>query len=116
MRRLVEVVFAVFAAVFLVSFASLSAQAEPADRQYEPSGGSETSGNTPESTAPDDGASGAGFVSQGSVGGDTPEAWATRRDLAEEERMPDYSQVVDNSTKGRFVAPGWERASDLPLP
>jgi cell wall-associated NlpC family hydrolase len=111
-RRLVEVVFAVFAAVFLVSFASLSAQAEPADRQYEPSGGSEATGNTPESTAPDDsGASGAGFVSQGSVGGETLEARATRRDLAEEERMPDYSQVVDNSTKGRFVAPGWERAS-----
>ncbi|HEV8045298.1 MAG TPA: NlpC/P60 family protein, partial [Rubrobacter sp.] len=44
-------------------------------------------------------------------GGDTPEAQAARRDLAEEERLPDYSQVVDNSSKGRFVAPGWTRAS-----
>ncbi len=110
-RRLVVIISAVFTAVFLVSFASLSAQATPADRQYEKAEASKASGNTRDSTAPGDGASGADFVSQGSAGGDTPEARAARRDLAEEERLPDYSQVVDNSTRGRFFAPGWEHVS-----
>jgi hypothetical protein len=33
---------------------------------------------------------------------------AARGDLAEEGRLPDYSQVVDNITKGVFRVPGWE--------
>jgi cell wall-associated NlpC family hydrolase len=107
-RRLVVVISAVFTATFLVSIAALSAQAEPADRQYEPSDGSETSVDTSDTS----GTSGEGsFVSQGSAGGDTPEALAAQADLAEEDRLPDYSQVVDNSTRGRFVAPGWEHIS-----
>ena len=44
-----------------------------------------------------------GFVSQGSITEtDSPEVVAARGDLAEEGRLPDYSQVVDNITKGVF--------------
>ncbi len=110
MRRLVVLISAVFAATLLVSSVGLSAQATPAGQQYEPSDGSEASVDTPESTAPD-GASGAGFISQGSANGDTPEARAAQADLAEEERLPDYSQIVDNTTRGRFLAPGWRHVS-----
>ncbi len=105
MRRLVVVLSAVFAATFLVSIAALAA---PAQKQYEPDDGSEASGATSERS----GTSGdSTFVSQGSVGGDTQEAQAARADLAEEERLPAYSQVVDNSTRGRFFAPGWKHIS-----
>ena len=93
--------------------------------QYGSSGGTETPQNAPENPAPDEApdASSAGassseedFVSQGSVADpDSPEAVAAQEDLAEEERLPDYSQVVDNSTKGAFRAPGWkvQRGSSL---
>ena len=116
MRRLVVVVSAVFLAVLLVSSVALSAELGPDDQQYEPSGGSETSADTRDDTrdvAPDDDTSKSDdFVSQGSSGtGDTPEARAARRDLAEEARKPYYSQIVDNTTRGRFVAPGWKRVS-----
>jgi len=114
-RRLVVVISAVFAATLLVSSVAISAEATPADRQYGSSDGSGVSGTAPENTVPnevpDEGESGASFVSQGSGSGGTPEARAARADLAEEERLPDYSQVVDNSTRGRFVAPGWRHVS-----
>ena len=59
---------------------------------------------------PSQGSSG---VSQGSVvDPDSPEAKAAQKDLAKEEKLPDYTQVVDNTTKGRFAAPGWEERSD----
>jgi cell wall-associated NlpC family hydrolase len=109
MRRLVLILSAVFAATLLVSFAAI---AEPDDQQYERSDGSEAISDSREGTAPDDGASGTDFVSQGSTSGNTPEARAARRDLAVEERLPAYRQVVDNSMKRRFRAPGWTRASD----
>ena len=108
MRRLVVVICAVFAATFLVSIAALSAQTGSAAQQYEPSDGSKASVDASgTSDASEDGS----FVSQGSGGGDTPEARAAQADLAEEERLPDYHQVVDNITRGRFVAPGWEHVS-----
>ncbi len=111
MRRCLFIVCAIFAAASVVSFSTLSAEAQSAE-QYGPSGGAETSQDPPENTAPD--ASGAssssgGFVSQGSVADpDSPEAVAAQEDLAVEERLPDYSQVVDNATKGAFRAPGWK--------
>ena len=104
MRRLVVLILAVLVATFLVSSVAYSAQSTPAEQQYEKDEGSE-------STSPDDGASGTDFVSQGSGTGDTQEARAAQADLAEEERLPDYSQVVENTTRGRFVAPGWEHIS-----
>ncbi len=115
MRRLL---FVVVCAVFsVVSFSTLSAEAQSAD-QYAPSDGSEAPQNMPENPAPDEapdapssGASPSGddFVSQGSdVEADSPEAVAAQEDLAEEERLPDYSQVVDNNTKDAFRAPGWK--------
>ncbi len=120
MRRLVVVISAVFAATFLVSIAALSAQPEPADQQYEPSDGSEASDGSRASAgsrASDDTSDASetstqeSFVSQGTAGGDTQEALAAQADLAEEDRLPDYSQVVENTTRGRFVAPGWEHIS-----
>lgn len=121
MRRLVFVVFAVLAAVSVVSFSTLSAEAQSADQYGSPESTEvsqeitqEVTQDTPETTAPEVDASGAssssgGFVSQGSaVEMDSPEAVAARRDLAEEERLPDYSQVVDNTRKSAFRAPGWK--------
>ena len=108
MRRLFVVISAVFVAVFLVSSVALSAELGPDDRQYDSSGGSEAPDDKKESSAPTE----SDFVSQGSSGTeDTPEARAAQRDLAQEAGKPYYSQVVDNATKGRFVAPGWERVS-----
>jgi len=107
-RRLVIVVSALFAASFLVSIASLSAQSGPAAEQYDSSDGSETLVDATETSDDSDDTS---FVSQGSGGGDTPEARAAQADLAEEGRLPDYHQVVDNITRSRFTAPGWEHVS-----
>jgi cell wall-associated NlpC family hydrolase len=123
MRRLLFVVCAVFAAALVVSLTTLSAKAQTAE-QYGSAGDAEASQDPPqetttlqdpqEDTAPDDNPSGAssssgGSVSQGSVtDSDSPDAIAAQEDLAEEERLPDYSQVVDNTTKGAFRAPGWK--------
>ena len=122
MRRLLLVICAVFAAASVVSLSALTAHAQSSD-QYGSSDGAEVSQDTQESTAPEESSSGAslssrsssgGFVSQGSeVDPNSPEAVAAQEDLAVEERLPDYSQVVDNTTKGAFRAPGWkvQRAS-----
>ena len=51
-------------------------------------------------------------VSQGTVTGANPSSAMSRaaaRDMAEEESLPDYSQVVDNTQSSRFDAPGWKR-------
>ena len=122
MRRLVFVICAVFAAASVVFLTTLTAHAQSAD-QYGVSNGAEASQDSQETTtpqdpqedtAPDESSSGAssssgGFVSQGSVvDSGSPEVVAAQKDLAEEERLPDYSQVVDNTTKGAFRAPGWK--------
>jgi len=39
---------------------------------------------------------------------DSSEVIEAREDLAKEERLPEYSQVVDNTTEGAFRAPGWK--------
>jgi NlpC/P60 family len=55
---------------------------------------------------PEEGTTG---VSQGTITGATQsELDAVREDVAEEERLPDYSQVVDDTTDRRFDAPGWK--------
>ena len=55
----------------------------------------------------------AAFISQGSaIGASSAELAAVRADVAEEESLPDYTQVVDNDTGGRFSAPGWQERSD----
>ena len=49
-------------------------------------------------------------VSQGTVTGANPsERRAAMSDMAEEENLPDYSQVVDSTHSRRFDAPGWKR-------
>lgn len=78
---------AVLVAAGITSFATLSANAET----------SESSGD---------------FISQGSVADpNSPEVKAEWADIAEEERLPDYSQVVDNTTRGRISAAGWKKQS-----
>ena len=54
----------------------------------------------------------AAFISQGSApGASSAQLAAIRADVAEEAGLPDYSQVVDNDTGGRFSAPRWTRSS-----
>ena len=56
--------------------------------------------------------SASGSVSQGSaVNPDSRAATAAQKDLAEEDGLPDYTQVVDDTTEGRFLAPGWQKRS-----
>jgi len=94
MRRLGLILSVAVLATLLVSIATLTAAAQT---------------KTPES-APNDSQTGADFISQGSVAdADSAVVRAARADVAEEERLPDYSQVVDNKTaSGRFSAPGWK--------
>lgn len=103
MRRLILIISAGFLALGFVSLSTLSAAAETSD-QRQPTGSTATpQGSTDE----------AAFISQGSaIDSDSPELAAVRADIAEEERLPDYSQVVDNGTTGRFSAPGWQVRSD----
>ena len=55
---------------------------------------------------------GAKHVSQGTVtGASRSKLDAVRRDVAEEERLPDYSRVVDNVSDRRFEAPGWKKGA-----
>jgi cell wall-associated NlpC family hydrolase len=91
----VQVVFAaVWLAVFLVFMATISAGAQTTgDRTTD----SERSASRP---------------SQGTVTGATgAQLDAVRRDLAEEEQLPDYSRVVDDTSNWRFDAPGWKEGS-----
>ena len=77
------------------------------------SAGAQTSGDG--SSDPEGGFTG---VSQGTLtGASQSELEAVQRDLAQEERLPNYSQVVDNTTTGRFIASGWKRGAtdDLAL-
>ena len=112
MRRLLFVICAVFATASVVSFSTLAAHAQSED-QYGSSDGAEASQDPQQSTAPEE-TSGAssylgGSVSQGSVvEEDSPDVIAAREDLADEENLPDYSQVVDNSTEGAFRSRGWK--------
>ena len=109
MRRLLFIVCAVFAAASVVSFSTLAAKAQSSD-QYGSSEGTEASNSPAESAASGDEQPGADFISQGLITDERSAAAAkvAQEDLAEEERLPDYSQVVDNTKKGAFRAPGWK--------
>ncbi|MBA2782599.1 MAG: hypothetical protein M3514_10355 [Actinomycetota bacterium] len=101
MRRVSLVCLTVFLAAGLATFASLFAVSEArpqvrgAQSQYAAEGAAASG------TAPPKRASDGTFVSQGTfIGRPASEATlnAVAKDLAEEERLPDYSQVVDNDT------------------
>jgi cell wall-associated NlpC family hydrolase len=71
------------------------------------SAGARTTGDG--SSAPEEGAT---RVSHGTVtGASESELDAVRRDVAEEERLPDYSRVVDDASERRFDAPGWQQGA-----
>jgi cell wall-associated NlpC family hydrolase len=93
MRRLGLIVSVAGLATLLVSIATLAAAAETKTREStEPSG--------PDLS-----------ISQGTAtGASQSELNAVRRDMAQEESLPDYSQVVDNANSGgRLDAQGWKR-------
>jgi cell wall-associated NlpC family hydrolase len=88
MRRLGLILSLVILAALFVSIATLTAGAQTTDSTSQPS------------------------VSQGTATGANPseaELAAARSDMAEEEILPDYSQVVDSTHPRRFEAPGWKR-------
>lgn len=85
MRRLGLIIAVAVMATLLVSIASVTAGAQTTDSPSQLS------------------------VSQGTVTGANPsERRAAARDMAEEEKLPNYSQVVDNTHSSRFDAPGWK--------
>lgn len=91
MRRLTVIVSAGFFALGVVSVTTFAA-------------GAQTAGDW--TSAPEGGSAG---ISQGTVtGASASQLEAARQKIAEEDRLPDYSQVVDNTTAGRFAAPGWK--------
>src|SRR5215218_2890522 len=95
MRRVGLVVSVAVLATLLVSIATITAAAQTnttkGDAQAEPYWADSS-------------------FSQGTItGGTRAELRAIHRDVAQEERLPDYSQVVDNSNSRRFEASGWKR-------
>jgi hypothetical protein len=91
MRRLGLITLVAVLAAFFISIATLTAGAQTTSSTSQPS------------------------VSQGTVTGANPsERRAAKRDIVEEETLPDYSQVVDSTNSRRFEAPGWNRrGSDI---
>jgi NlpC/P60 family len=86
MRRLGLITSVAVLAALFISIATLTAGAQTTSSTSQPS------------------------VSQGTVTGANPsERRAAKRDIAEEETLPDYSQVVDSTNSRRFEAPGWNR-------
>ena len=88
MRRLGLITSVAVLAALFISIAALTAGAQTTDSTSQPS------------------------VSQGTVTGANPsmaERRAAQSDMAEEETLPDYSQVVDSKHSRRFEAPGWKR-------
>lgn len=111
MRRAILVLSAVLAAVAISAFSAVLAQAQAADQYDNADGGAEEAGATPVADPGTDDS----VVSQGSIGGEAPSQEAAERavaDLAEEERLPDYSQIVGNTTKGRFSASSSKAVKD----
>jgi cell wall-associated NlpC family hydrolase len=107
-RRLILIVSAGCIGLGLVAATALSAVAETTGQQ---TGSGDSSG--PRNTSTYDVEAQAAFISQGSaLGASSAELAAVRADVAEEAGLPDYSQVVDNDTGGRFSAPGWQKGSD----
>jgi hypothetical protein len=90
--RKIQVVFgAAGLAAFLVFITTISAGAQTSD------------------AGASDWGDGGKQVSQGTVtGASRSQLEAVQRDMAEEDRLPEYSQVVDNTAADRFAAPGWK--------
>jgi cell wall-associated NlpC family hydrolase len=106
-RRLILIVSAGCIGLCLVAATALSAVAETSGKQ----GSGDAS--APKNTNTYDVEAQAAFISQGSaIGASSAELTAVRADVAEEESLPDYTQVVDNDTGGLFSAPGWKVGDD----
>jgi NlpC/P60 family len=105
-RRLFLIISAGCIGLSLVATTALTAAAETSEQQR--------LSKQPQNTNTYDVEAQASFISQGSaVGASSAELAALRADVAEEESLPDYSQVVDNGTGGRFSAPGWQKHRDV---
>ena len=94
MREIRVVIAAVGLATFLVFVAIVSA-------------GAQTTGDRPSASDTD-----AARLSQGTAtGASRDELDAVRQDVAEEEQLPDYSEVVGDTSEGRFDASGWKKGA-----
>ena len=94
MREMRVVFAAIGLATFLVFVATVSA-------------GADTTGDRPSASG-----TGAGRLSQGTAtGASRDELDAVRRDVAKEEQLPDYSQVVGDTSDRRFEASGWKKGA-----
>lgn len=110
MRRAFLVLSAVLAAVTMSTFSVAWAQDQATGQYANADGNLREEGSTP-ADPEDDGPR----ISQGSIADEMLTQEQSRQieaDLAEEESLPDYSQVVDNSTRARFSAPGSKTRSD----
>jgi hypothetical protein len=104
MRRVSLVCLTVFLAAGLATFASLFAVYEARSQVRGAQSQNAAEGAAASDTAPPEPASDETFVSQGAfIGRTASEATlnAVAKDLAEEERLADYSQVVDNDTSAQ---------------
>jgi hypothetical protein len=113
LRRFMLALSAVFVtaavASFILLFAVSETRSQAAESQYASDYSAVARTATPQENSFDENS-----VSQGTTGGQTASQTvlqAVREDMAEEERLPDYSQVVDNDTEGRFKAVGWQERS-----
>ena len=125
MRRVVLILFAATLALIVLSPAAFSADKETtsgADDQYANEDTNAEQQPLEEGTAPPEGeGTNAAEESPKPVPAeslDVPLSEVSQGSIAigpglPEENFPDYSQVVDNSTKGSFKAPGWKTQSSI---
>jgi hypothetical protein len=104
MRRFRIILAAAGLAVSLISIATFSAAAETNGKDASSPQESISKESTAQLSGEDP------PISQGTVtGASKSELEAIHRKVAREERLPDYSQVVDNTSADRFDAPGWDQ-------
>jgi cell wall-associated NlpC family hydrolase len=107
MRRLTMAISAVFVTAAVASFVLLFAGSE-ARTQTRAAESKYATGDT--TASPEESLFGDTSASQGSLSG----ADAPPEMIAAMDSPTDYSQVVDNSSSGRFQAPGWDTAYSAP--
>lgn len=106
MRRAILVLSAVLAAVAMSAFSAVLAQAQATDQYDDAAGDVREADATPEASGADPKAS---PPPEGSP--ELTQEGLDERVMNNVEANP-YSQVVDNSTRGRFSAPGWREVKD----
>jgi len=107
-RRFIIILSAFIFAGFLVSFVTISVDAQTSSDQYATEDTAQESTTQEPTSEPSALEVSGGAVSEGSGGG----AHASAEELARMEPAEPYSQVVDNASPERFSGQGWERSSE----